>query len=615
MAKSVKQAEEFLTFRKRFARALNDEDENRSKSLEDIRFRNGDQWNEKAKKERDEDSRPCLTFNRCEGFIDQVTGDARQNKIDIKVTAVDDSPYAPLYEKLIDKIERESKATIAYQTALDHSAGSGWGWIRVGTEYLEGSFDQDCKIMRITNQFSVYPDPDAKEQTKSDMKWCFVASYIEKDEFKKKYPNASVVPLNEAKGEAFENWFGDKIRIAEYFEQREVKTTIYLLSDNSIVEDIKNIGELTVINQREDISHEIYRSLISGSDYLEEPKRFAGKYIPLIFVAGKELHEEGKTHYRGVIRHSKDAQVAYNFHRNASAESVGVAPKSPWLATAEQVEGHEDMWRNANTKNFSALIYNHKPGQPPPMRQSPAGIPMGAVNEAAMALDDLKGTTGIFDASLGAMGNETSGKAILARQSQGDNATFAYHDNLAISIEQVGRVLVSMIPEIYDGERVLRLQTPDGEVDMNVNQAITDGQGQPAILNDLTLGKYSVQVTTGASYATRRIEERDVLMQLVQVSPELRSMAMDKVIESFDFDSSDEIAKRLTPPDQNNPPPPNAEQQVQMAELEADKIKSEATIKTAEATIAKAAATEAEAKYKFASIGMENDKDHSKLWN
>lgn len=602
----MKQAEEFLKFRKRFQRSLNNEDENRSKGLEDVRFRKGeDQWPEKAKKERDEDGRPTLVFNRCEGFIDQVTGDARQNKIDIKVTAVDNSPYAPIYEKLIDKIERESKATIAYQTALDHSAGNGWGWIRVGTEYVEGSFDQECKILRVTNQFSIYPDPDAKEQTKSDMKWCFVAAYMEKDEFKQKYPKAQAVAINAGKGEAFEDWFGDKVRIAEYFERKEIKKKIYLLSDNSVVESKENIGNLTVINEREDVSYEIYRSLITGNEYLEEPKRIAGKYIPLIFVPGKELHEEGKTHYRGVIRHAKDAQVAYNFHRNASAESVGSAPKSPWLVTADQVEGYEEMWRNANTKNFSALIYNHKPGQPPPIRNAPPGIPMGAVNEASMALEDLKGTTGIFDASLGAMGNETSGKAILARQSQGDNATFAYHDNLAISVEQVGRVLVSMIPEIYDGERVIRLQTEEGEIDMNINKAIVDNEGVPAVLNDLTLGKYAVQVTTGQAYATQRIEARDYLMQLVQVSPELRANAMDKVMASFDFQGADEISKRLTPPDPQNPPPPNAEQQVEIEKAKAEQAKAQATIATAEANIAQAAAKEAQAKYDFATIGKD----------
>ena len=203
--------------------------------------------------------------------------------------------------------------------------------------------------------------------------------------------------------------------------------------DNSVVEDITDVPEEQIINKREETDYEIYRSLICGHDYIEEPVKVPGKFIPLIMCPGKELHEEGKTHYRGVIRFARDAQTAYNFHRNASAESVGTAPKAPWLATAEQVEGYESIWQTANTKNHSYLPYNHKAGQPQPQRIMPPQISSGAVNEAMMAAEDLKATTGIYDASLGAKGNETSGKAILARQREGDTATFAYHDNLGDS--------------------------------------------------------------------------------------------------------------------------------------------------------------------------------------
>ena len=170
-----------------------------------------------------------MTFNRLEGFVDQVTGDARQNKIDIRVTSVDDSPLGPLYEALVDQIERKSKATIAYQTALDHAAGNGFGWIRIATEYEPGTFNQVCKIKRVTNPFTVYPDPDAREMTKYDMKWCFVSVYMDKDDFKDKYPDKYGEPP-EGRGEAYENWYGDKIRIAEYFEKRPITKTLYLLS-------------------------------------------------------------------------------------------------------------------------------------------------------------------------------------------------------------------------------------------------------------------------------------------------------------------------------------------------------------------------------------------------
>ena len=229
----------------------------------------------------------------------------------------------------------------------------------------------------------------------------------------------------------------------------------------------------------------------------------------------------------------------------------------------------------------------------------------GAVNEAQMAAEDLKATTGIYDASLGAKGNETSGKAIMARQREGDTATFAYHDNLSISVEQVGRVLVSMIPEVYDSERMLKVRKDEQEQEVMINQQIPEDpmEGTPGgVLNDLTKGQYDVRVLTGASFASERIEARDYMMQLVQVSPELRQVAMDKVMETFDFKGADEIAARLRPGDPQNPPPPTAQQQIEMLTQEAEKAK-------AEGVIAQAQAKEAEAHYALAMIGKDDDNE------
>jgi len=568
--------DEFTKIRKRFQRCLDYESENREKALEDIRFRDGDQWPESVRRERESDKRPCLTFNRLEGFIDQVVGDSRQNKIAIKIRPEDDAPHGVIYENLITQIQYKSKADIAYQTAFDHACGHGFGFIRVNTKYKSGSFDQECEIRRITNPFTIYFDSDAKEFTKWDAKYCFVSIYLDKDEFKKKYPNMAWEPV-EGSGERYEDWFGDKVRVAEYFERKPIKKTLVLLSTGEVVEKTKDIPKDLILNERVDKTYKVTRRLISGREDLEPVVDVPCQFLPIVPVYGKELHIEGKTIYRGVIRFAKDAQQSYNFHRTASAESVALAPRSPWLATAEQVEGFEAIWQTANTKNHSFLPYNNVPGSPIPQRIQGGAIPTGAVNEAAMAAEDLKATTGIYDASLGSRSNETSGRAILARQREGDTATFTYHDNLSIAIEQVGRILVDMIPNVYDGARNIRIRENDQEQIVPINAPVPGG-----MINDLKQGEYTVAVSTGPSYATQRIEALDALMQLVQVSPELRSGAMDKVLENMDFKGAEEIAQRLKamlPPQILNPGQP----QEPSPEQQADMAKSEATIAKAEA--------------------------------
>lgn len=581
--------DEFAKIRARFNRAIEAESENRGKALRDMRMRNGEQWNEDVKRERQADKRPCLTFNRLEGFIDQVVGDARQNKISIKVRPEDDAPHNVIFENLISQIQYRSKADIAYQTAFDHAVGHGQGYIRIATKFKPKSFDQEIEIRRVTNPFTVYFDPDSNEMTKWDAKYCFVSLYLDKDEFEKKYPGKTAYPV-EGSGERFEDWFGDKVRVAEYFERTAVKTKIVLLKNGQVIKKNDDIPAELIEKEREDTTYKVTRRLISGAEDLEETVEIPSQFIPIVPVIGKELHIEGKTVLRGVIRHAIDAQMSYNYHRTASVENVALSPRTPWLATAEQIEGFETIWQTANTKNHSYLPYNNVPGSPIPQRVQGSGVPAGAVNEAAMAADDLKATTGIYDASLGARSNEVSGKAILARRSGGDTATFAYHDNLAIAIEQVGRVLVDMIPKVYDSARNILVREQEQEQMVPINTPVPGG-----MVNDLTQGEYTVTVKTGPSYATQRIEALDSLMQLVQVSPELRTMAMDKVMENMDFKGAEEIAQRLKstmPPqvlDPNAPPPePSPEEQAMMAKAEAEIAKAEATKAKAQADIIQA---------------------------
>ncbi|MBV5277070.1 hypothetical protein JZU56_04530, partial [bacterium] len=102
--------------------------------------------------------------------------------------------------------------------------------------------------------------------------------------------------------------------------------------------------------------------------------------------------------------------------------------------------------------------------------------------------------------------NERSGKAILAREKQGDVGTYHYVDNLARAIRHITRQIVDMIPKIYDTQRIARIIGVDGEVDMvkfNPSQAepvkeIRDQMG--ALIEKVynpSVGTYDVMVTTG----------------------------------------------------------------------------------------------------------------------
>jgi hypothetical protein len=517
---------------------------NRDAALEDLRFLEGEgQWPQGVKAMREAEGRPCLTINKLPQYVSQVANEIRQNRPAIKVSPVDsasDPDKAELLEGLIRNIEYTSKADQAYDTAGFYAVACGMGFITVETCYADDdAFEQDIRICRVRNPMTVFIDPLAKEADASDMTRAIVTSLMSAEAFKKKYPGKAATSAHE--GEEWGDWYtGNDVRLAEYWTREQVPRRVALMPDGSII-DADSVPEVVQpVATRNAIRWKVTYRLCTGADILEE-KEWPGKYIPIVPVWGEEIDINGKIYRRGLIRNAKDSQRMYNYWRTTATELVALAPKAPVLLTDKQVEGKENDWATANVSPRPYLTYNADPTAPMPQRLEPASVPQGVFTEAQVSVDDMKSTTGIYDASLGARGNETSGRAIMARQREGDNATFIYPDNVARAIAQVGRIVCDLIPKIYDTQRIVRVLGEDGaQALMEVNAATPYG-----VMNDLTTGKYDITVQSGPSYQTKRMEAADTMMLFVQAQPQLAPIIGDLIAKNMDWPGADQIAKRL----------------------------------------------------------------------
>ena len=225
-----------------------------------------------------------------------------------------------------------------------------------------------------------------------------------------------------------------------------------------------------------------------------------------------------------------------------------MAPQAKWWATPEQMKGHSAKWEQAVSENIPFLGYNADPKAPgPPIRMGGAEVPVALIQESQIASEDIKAVTGIFDASLGQGSQEKSGRAIIARQQQGEIATFNYQDNMAKGIRRTWEILVDLIPRVYDTERELRILGSDGtEKYKKVNQVVVDPATMQAIkVNDLAQGRYDVTITVGPSFSTKRQEASETYLQLAQASPEVMAVAGDLIFKAMDLPYSEDISDRL----------------------------------------------------------------------
>jgi len=596
--------------KKQFERCSDFEDENRRVALEDIKFsRMGEQWPEEIVTQRNKTRRPCLTINKLPAFIRQVVNDSRQNKPSIKVHPVDsgaDVKTADVINGLIRNIEYTSNADVAYDTAIEASVSGGFGYWRIAIDYAyDDSFDMDLCIKRVSNQFSVYGDPNSTEADSSDWDDAFVIDRMPKDAFKRKYKgkkNKDDAPVcvdfdNDAWSNA-DDWLDDDtVQIAEWWNREEVDKEIVKLSNGQTYarEDIEGDPELSTlieagmleeVSSRVTKSYKVRQIIMTGADVLEV-NDFPGCYIPIVPVYGDEIVVEGKRYFRSLIHNAIDAQRMYNYWRSTATELVALAPRVPFIGRKGTFDSDASRWATANTESHAYLEYDGEAPQRMPLDVGPAA---GALQEALNASDDMKAIIGIYDASLGARSNETSGKAIMARQREGDVATFHFIDNLSRAIRHTGRILIGLIPHVYSGERVVRVVGEDGSqqaVPVNTaepqpqmgpdGQPVRDERGEVLLaMHSLTSGKYDLTVSSGPSFTTRREEAAAQMTELVRAFPQGAPLIMDLMAKNFDWPGADEIAKRF---EKMNPAaqqiPPEMQQQMQQMQQAIQQLQAE----------------------------------------
>jgi len=466
-------------------------------------------------------------------------------------------------------------------------------------------------------------------------------------------PTSAVLDTLGASGLSDEYWCDDEtVTVAEYFIKEEIKKKLCLMSDGSILEkeealqkisenedlrqtqqslimeaqmnsqinapldemgnpiqiqspNVPMIPSLSIDKEREVEEYKIAHYIISGNDIISEykiedgevipEKYFPGCYIPIVMLHGKIIYKDGKKMIYGLIRNAKTAQKEFNFWHTCAAETIALAPLAPWQATATQIKGHEKQYAESNRRLTPVLLYNHDPNAatPIPTRIQPVSPPIGIFSEVQNARDNIKSAIGMFNADVGDEGRELSGVAITARQKPGDVSTYIFFDNLKKAVEYSGKILVEMIPFIYDTERDARLQniddseqftpinTPVGGI---INQVMQNPkqysgididrlkkqyqkEGPNSIYNDISIGKYDVRVSTGPSYTTQRLEAADNFMKFATVSNAMNPVDKYFTVKNLDFPGADEyseVLKRMLPSgliepkpgDKPLPPPP-----------------------------------------------------------
>lgn len=622
----------------RFEDAWTYDSKQRERAVADYKFAlvPGHQWDQHLTKKRR--NRPCYEFNRVRQMIRRVTGQQLQNRPQIKVRPAEDGDVdtADIFNGLIRNIEANSDAKIAFDHAFTWACAGGKGAWEITTDYQdEDGFDKCIKLERIDDPFTVTFDPAARDFHRRDARYCFVSRLLSRSEFKRQYPGKQVIDFdsNSTKADA-SWWYQDEVRIAKYWFKEVEKRVIYLLNDGTVVDAVEfdpiapeAEQEGITIDQIREIDREIIKCcLISGAERLTEPVEWPGKYIPVVINWGELLVVDGQEYYTGMTRFGRDAQMIHNFELSTLIEVVSKMPNSPLTATQKMIEGLKSYYERLGYDDPPVLLYNVDPASPQarPTREPPAPFPAAFANMSALAVDEIKADMGVYDASLGAQGAETSGRAILARQQEADISNYVFVDNHLKALKYTGEILVDLIPKVYDATRSIRILGEDGaEKFVKVNRPILDVEtGETKIINDLSRGKFDVVVSTGKSFETQRMETAEVAEALSRSPGPLGMIGQYLLVKSIDAPGMDEMIQSirkiliaqglLEPGDGDAPPPPPqpnpkdvADAELKMAQTRKTDAQTQEIMMTLPAEVEKTKAETAESITRIAGAFMQ----------
>lgn len=548
----------------RFRTASDDDRDNIRAQKEDIKFvyQSGAQWSDEVRERWGKD--PVLEFPQLKQFVHQVVNDQRQNRPGVRIHpagAQASNDIAELYQGLVRGIENHSQGEAVYDTGYQFAVVGGRGYWRVLSEYEKpDSFNQVLKLRAINDPSTVRMDLEFQEPDASDCNYYFITERLQRSTFEQRWPDCDAVTWAPDGDAAY--WYDGKdiIVIADYYRRVSQKRVLVMLVNGQVgfLDELEaqmgKIPKLAIKVQRETDDYRVEWFKIAGGQQVLAEYTWPGRTIPVICDMGDNIMVDGKRVFQGLVRQARDAQRMYNYEKSLKALLISMYPLAPFVASDEAIEGRETMWDNANKARYSTLIYNAKDenGQPIPR---PERMQFGAVPAAlseAMQSDkeDIKAIIGMYQNNLGMNSQEVSGRAILAREKQGNNATFHFADNHSRAIALTGRIIVECAPTFYDTERLVPIIKADDThemVTLNQQSVQQDAQGmiQAFKLNDIAQGEYAVTVEAGPSYATQREQTRDYMIQLVQANPAVMQIGGDIIVKSMDFPDADELAERL----------------------------------------------------------------------
>jgi len=525
-------------------------DEQREQANEDMRFVNvtGGMWEGFLEKDFDTD-RVKLEFDIISNYLQRFLGEWDNNRMGVEFKPDDDKTTeddSDLINGIYRADFRNFSGKLATDLAVEEAATCGYGAMKLATifedDFDPGNDNQRIEWRPIHNAYNtVFWDEAAQRTDKRDARWCTVLKPFTKDSFEAAYPGKDAVSAYTPDTKAHENGNSstpeliyiatryevvrrrEKVFVYNNIETREIE--VYTQEDHKLIEDELKVDEFrTFVRKRSILRGSVEKTIFSGEEILDDTRRIAGKWIPIVPFYGYRAYVDGVEWYRGLVRKLKDAGRLFNMQVSQLAENAASSGQEVPIFTPEQMSNPEitALWADKNNKPY--LLAD-------PVLDSEGNIvSVGPV--AYSKPPQLDGSTTallgivpgfIQDVTGGApqevVDPDVSGKAIREMRKLVNLTTSRISSNIAESIAWSGTIYQAMAAEVYTTQRVMRTIGKDGsDGQKQLFKTILDNEtGKLVESNTLKGKKFRAYADVGPQYETMREQTVEDLKGMLDV--------------------------------------------------------------------------------------------------
>lgn len=516
------------------------ETDNLTAEKADHAFCYGHQWEQEDVAELAKTGRVPLVINKVRPTIQVVSGHERSNRMRVRYMPVEqgDNFKAEIWSEVARIVQENGDIDFHKSDAFADMAKGGRGFLELRFDYESNPAGEVVGSRVLPWELRI--DPTSNDYDLKDARYVLRAKDVSYEVLLTLWPDKSeeilaaqsdALSLHESGGIAdredkYNNALShgyqknrDTWQLIEAWYWQVEQTSAYKakgpdgqwepIKDKESLDALLLMAPMLEYEDDKRFERVYYQAFVCGPVLLENnPSPYEFKGFPYIPILGDRDEETGR--YLGMVHAMRDPQMELNKRRTQILHIVNKSAKSGWYGPTGAF-ADRDQWEEESAKPGVILEYNVVDGQNPPQPINPPQIPQAFITLEQMASVDIRDVSGVNIELMGLSQKDTPGIVTNQRQKQALTILQNYFDALRRSTKHMGRILLSMMQQLYTDGRQFQIT---GLTDPQTQQPVK----QVTMTKDLKIGRYDLIAEESPYSPNQRMETASKLVQVIDIA-------------------------------------------------------------------------------------------------